>query len=571
MQPSSQLEHIRHALRRGDTAAAVKHCRALLHSQPQDPEVLHLLGLAYLLQQRPLEAEGYLLEALKHAPRSAHVLNDLGIARLKQARHAEAARLFALALEIDAGHSDALNNMAVALHAALRPEEASSYVERLILVQPLAAQTYVRAADNSLAVNEVGQAIHYGRKAVRLAPTLAAARLELAEALEVAGQFKQARFEYLAILERNPQDPQALARLLSLRDSPVADQYATRAEALLAAAGLSDPDRAQLHFALAHFHDQGRRYDRAFAHLRSGNALLAAKRPFDHAQFARAIERIIATFSSDYLQRAVTAGADSRRPIFIVGMPRSGTTLLEQILASHPRIEAGGELPTVINIAAEVSEAAGSYPEGIRRLNAHSIAALAARYLARLDRVSATAVHVTDKMPFNYMHLGLIALLLPGAPVIHCRRDALDTCLSCYFTAFNEHVQLPGDLEGIGQYYLGYRRLMAHWRSALPRPPFDVDYERLVTDTEQVARAVLEFCSVEWDPACIAFHRTARGVRTPSRWQVRQPIYTHSVGRWHHYAAHLDRLLEILTPATDHSARRAAAARDPQSPRSGLA
>lgn len=550
----AQLEYVKHSLKQGDPAAALKRCHVLLQQYPAHFEILHLLGLGYLQQQRLADAEHYLLRAARDAPKSPHVLNDLGITRLNQGRYTEAVELFSRALDIDTGHCDALNNIAVAFRALLRPEEARSYVERLIRLQPFASQGYVRAADNSLALNEVEQAIRLGRKAVRLAPASSAARLSLAESLEAGGRFKQAKFEYLSVLGRNPNEVAALAKLLALKGTSVPDPYQLQAQRLLERGEVKDSDRAQLHLALAHYFDQREEYDQAFEHLRSGNVIKSKNRPFDHGQFSQAIDRLIATFSAEFLRAAPSREERSKRPVFIVGMPRSGTTLVEQILASHSQIEAGGELPTIINIAAQVGETRGRYPEGIRELDPSALAGLAGRYLDRLNGISQEAARVTDKMPFNFMHLGLISVLLPGARIIHCRRDARDTCLSCYFTTFNEHLQFARGLEGIGRYYLEYCRLIEHWNSVLPRPMLEIDYERLVTEKEGAIRDLLAFCEVEWEPGCEEFYRTARGVRTPSRWQVRQPIYKQSVGRWRHYARDLQPLLEILAPALQRDA-----------------
>jgi len=182
---------------------------------------------------------------------------------------------------------------------------------------------------------------------------------------------------------------------------------------------------------------------------------------------------------------------------------------------------------------------------------------MAQRYLEKLDDISTDAARVTDKMPFNFMHLGLIVGLFPDAKIIHCRRNALDTCVSCFFTSFSESLQFAGDLETLGSYYLDYREMMRHWRAALPVKFLEVDYERVVADTRSSVGELLAFCEVEWEEACLQFHRTERGVRTPSRWQVRQPIYGHSVGRWRHYEKHLQPLVEILSPALREDAARA--------------
>lgn len=546
MELSSELARISRWLTQGNVAAALSQCRLLLERYPQSHEVLYFMAVSCVQQERLVDADHYLTRAMRIAPGSPHILNELGIVRLKQHNYTEAIELFSRTLDLDRNHAEALGNIASLFRALHRPDDEKSYLERLIRVQPLRPEGYVRAADNRLALGEVEQAIRLGRRAVRLAPALSAARLSLAESLEAAGRFKQAKFEYLSVLGRSPGEVSALARLLALKGSPVSERYVAKARLLLESGQLKEADRAQLHLALAHYYDQRQDYAQAFEHAQGANGIRAKNHPFDYLQFDEAVDRLIATFSAEFLNASPSQDERATRAVFIVGMPRSGTTLVEQILTSHSRIRGGGELPTMINIAARVGELAERYPEGMGELEADSLAKLAGRYLDRLDGISRSASRVTDKMPFNFLHLGLISLLLPGARVIHCRRDPLDTCVSCYFTAFNEHLQFASDLEGVGRYYSAYHRLMEHWRAVLPLPMLTMDYERVVSSTEGAVRELLEFCEVEWEPGCMEFHQTARGVRTPSRWQVRQPIYSRSVGRWRHYERHLEPLIDIL-------------------------
>jgi hypothetical protein len=365
--------------------------------------------------------------------------------------------------------------------------------------------------------------------------------------LEVWGRFKQAKYQYIAVLAANPGNARALAGLLSLQGTQVGDQYVSSAHRLLEAAELPDRDRVQLHLALARHYDRRRQYARAFEHLQIGNATRFRNHPFDSIANSRAVDRLIAGWSGA-VGSFPPASVRSKTPIFIVGMPRSGTTLIEQILAAHSQVAAGGELPTIMNIAAQIGGASNAYPEAMRGLDQDSLSRLAGQYLEKLETVSGGAARVTDKMPFNFMHLGLIAALFPDATIIHCRRSAADTCLSCYFTSFNEELQFASDLNALARYWLDYQRLMHHWHRVLPVKILDVDYERLVTDTEATVRQMLNFCELAWEPACMHFFNIDRGIRTPSRWQVRQPIYAQSVGRWRHYERQLRPLLDVLPP-----------------------
>lgn len=541
-----QLQRVSQLLKGGDVRGAIASCRALLAAFPKDNDVLSLLGMGYLRQGNFSEAEQYLSLALQSAPHDPTLLNALGTVRMKQEAYDEAIRFFLRTLEIQPVNGDALSNLATVFTVQQQPSKATPYLDRLTEVQPYSAPAHKRASDNRLALSDVDQAIQFGRRAVRLAPEDAQGRLSLADALEAGGRFKQAKFQYLAVLEEHAGDASALSGLLSLKGTHVSERYLSSAEQLLKSNRLADGERVQLHLAVARHLDERGDYTPAFQHLERGNAIRFRNHHFDSAAYTRAVDRLMDTFSASTISSFPPHEVRSRKPLFIVGMPRSGTTLVEQILASHSEVAAGGELSTIINIAARVAQRGATYPEAMPGIDRGSLAQWAQHYLEKLALIHPHAARVTDKMPFNFMHLGLIVALFPAATIIHCRRDARDTCLSCYFTGFNEQLQFASDLKTLGRYWLDYRRLMQHWSTVLPVRILEVDYERLVTSTEQCVREMLEFADLAWDPACMHFHQTDRGIRTPSRWQVRQPIYRQSVGRWRNYERQLLPLLDVL-------------------------
>jgi tetratricopeptide (TPR) repeat protein len=548
----ARLRQIGELLRRGDGSGAIARCEAALIESPDNSDALRFLALGHLQVGNLVEADRSLLRAMRFSPADPELMNALGILRLKQEAYAEAVQSFTRCLDIAPTHRDALSNLASAYTAMRQPHLASDYLERLTGVLPFSAPAYVRASDNRLAVGEVEKAVNYGRRAVRLDPENSSGRLSLAEALEVCGRFKQAKYQYIAVLAANPGNARALAGLLSLQGTQVGDRYVSSAHRLLGAAELPDRDRVQLHLALARHYDRRGQYARAFEHLQIGNATRFKNHPFDSIANSRAVDRLIGCWSGAGSFPA--SSVRGKRPIFIVGMPRSGTTLVEQILAAHSQVAAGGELPTILNIAAQIGGTSNAYPEAMRELDQDSLSRLAGQYLGKLEKVAGGAARVTDKMPFNFMHLGLIAALFPDAAIIHCRRSAADTCLSCYFTSFNEELQFASDLNALGRYWMDYWRMMQHWHRVLPPKILDVHYERLVSDTEATVREMLEFCELAWEPSCMRFFNVDRGVRTPSRWQVRQPIYPQSVGRWRHYERQLRPLLDILPRESERSA-----------------
>ena len=276
----------------------------------------------------------------------------------------------------------------------------------------------------------------------------------------------------------------------------------------------------------------------------------------------RQVDALISSFDRALFLSRSTLGAASELPVFVLGMPRSGTTLVEQILASHPMVHASGELLAsglmIDGIASlpAARQAGKGYPEAVRLVDRAAAEALAGRYLEAIGRDAGEAARVTDKLPFNFLRIGLIALLLPRARIIHCQRDPYDTCLSCYFQDFQDAQPFVYELERLGKYYREYERLMAHWRSVLPSPMLEVPYEALVNDPEPWCRRILEHCALPWDERVLRFFATERSVQTASFWQVRQPIYLSSVGRWRHYRKHLGPLFEALgrTPPEEDAA-----------------
>jgi Flp pilus assembly protein TadD len=535
-------------LARGDAQGAMLACQRMLRLRPEDPQALGVLGLAYLGLEDIDQADRALSRAHQLAPFDPALMNALGIVRMRQRLIPAAGRLFHACLALTPYDRDALNNLATLYTSASQPGRAQPYLERLARLLPESADVATRRSDNALALDAVAEAIRLGRKAVRLSPGFTPGRVALADAFEAMGRLKQAKFQYLAILETDAANPTALAQLLSLPESLVPSRHLEGAGRLLRTGRLSDDDRIRLHMGLARHLDAGGHFTNAFAHLQAGNELRLRKRPFDSEAFTQAVDRLIACPSGQW-PVPVVAGSD--KPLFIVGMPRSGTTLVEQILASHSAVSAGGELPTIINIISELGDGTIPYPEVVAVLGAEERTRLAQKYLDRLDSCAPDAARVTDKMPFNFMHLGLIAALFPGATVIHCRRSALDTCLSCYFTEFNESFEFASDLEKLGRYWLDYRRLMQHWRESLSLRWLDVHYEQVVTNTATTVRGLLKHCGLEWEESCVRYYEREGGVRTPSRWQVRRPIYRDSVGRWRNYGTQLEPLRRVLAAAAD--------------------
>src|SRR5216684_2283362 len=314
--------------------------------------------------------------------------------------------------------------------------------------------------------------------------------------------------------------------------------------------------RIQLHFALAKAYDDLGRYDEGFRHLAQGNALNRRQIAYDETQMHDTFERIQATFDRRLIDAKAGVGDRSPVPVFVVGMIRSGTTLIEQILASHPSVHGAGELPDFSRLVHQLRTGPGDsieYPECAPALAADQLRDLGRRYVEGLRRRAPDALRITDKMPSHFMYLGLIHLALPRARIIHVTRSPLDTCLSCFSKLFIQGQHFTYDLGELGRYYRRYTGLMAHWRGLLPPERLlEISYEAVIADLETEARKLVRFCGLPWDPRCIAFHEAQRPVRTASAIQVRRPIYRTSQGRWQAYRDHLGPLIAALGDLADN-------------------
>ncbi len=317
----------------------------------------------------------------------------------------------------------------------------------------------------------------------------------------------------------------------------------------LAAAGnrLAPAKRVFVHFALGKALDDIGEHDRAFGHFRLGNALKRREVQYDESAHQLGFRRLIEQYHHAPLQGIAAAGDPSPLPIFVVGMPRSGSTLVEQILASHRQVHAAGELQNLSRVIAAAANSKSEpipIPSCVTQPDAEGLRQIGQAYLASLPPLAAGKRRITDKLPTNFLHVGLIRLILPNARIIHTLRDPVDTCLSCYSKLFSHGVPFSFDLEELGADYRQYHELMAHWRSVLPPGAMcEVRYEDVVDDLEGQARRLLDYCGLPWDASCLTFHKTERPIATASQVQVRRPVYRSSLSRWRRYEAHLKPLL----------------------------
>jgi len=370
-----------------------------------------------------------------------------------------------------------------------------------------------------------------------------------------AGFVAEAKTQLEQAIALNPRDPLYHFILSDLKTFTADDPQLRLLEDLIPRVNSLPPLSQPLaHFTLAKAYEDLGQYDDSFLHLKQGNLLRRRQVFYDETRLNDLFERVRATFDRQFIEDKAGAGYRSTVPVFVVGIPRSGTTLVEQILASHPSAYGAGELPELGNLSMQLRgpDDTIGYPEIVREVSATCFSDLGERYVRRVCRLAPEAARIVDKMPPNFMQLGLIHLALPDARIIHVVRSPLDTCFSSYATSFGHGPDYAYDLGELGRNYRRYAQLMAHWRDVLPQGRvLEVRYEAVVSDLETETRRLLDFCGLSWNPVCLAFHQTRRAVFTASAAQVRRPVYRSSEGRWRHYREHLGPLIEALGDLAD--------------------
>jgi len=522
-----------------------------LRIKPDDADACFNLGNTLRGLSRLDEAVASYRRALQIKPGYAEAYSNLGNTLMESGQPREAEASYRRALQIKPQHAAAHFNLGNLLHEQGRLNEAEACYRQALRINPDSVDTYVNLGNTLQEMGNIDEAEASYRLALQIRPDHAEAHGNLGEIFMELGRFDEAEASSRRALQLKPDCLKvrvnlALARKAKVGDENMAALLAIEDEARNGVKPLPDKEAISLHFALGKCYDDIGDHEKAFPHFLEGNRLKRATLDYDPEQMARIFVSVARNFDAAAIQRLRGGGDPSQLPVFVLGMPRSGTTLIEQIIASHPEAHGAGELPDLMGIAMH-NVGGAVFPDSLRSLDPAQIAKWGAEYVAGLRRRAPDARRITDKMPKNFLMIGLIHLMLPNAKIIHVNRDPVDTCLSCFFQEFRNGQEFAFDLVELGRYYAGYARLMAHWREVLPERAFlDVRYEDIVSDQEAQSRRIIEYCGLGWDDACLDFYRNKRAVRTASLAQVRQPIYKSSVERWRPYEKHLKPLLDAL-------------------------
>ncbi len=520
-----QLAEAARLHRDGKLDQAEKIYQQILQDDPHNVDALRMTAMAAATRQRYDDAERLLRRAVELAPDFLTAVIDLGRILKEQNRFEEAIECFKKAIDVN---------------------PANPHTHFLL------ASVYAPAGLNQAAAEEY-------QRTLELSPRHPGALLGLGNALKTIGRQEEAIKAYQDCIRAAPDSGETYWSLANLKTYRFTDEQLREMERRAEAAGAASKSQVNFLFALAKACDDRREYDRAWNYYERANSGQRRLVQYDPVQTETTADAVIEVFDQTLLEEKQGGGHSDPAPIFILGLPRSGSTLVEQVLASHSRVEGTSELPYLSRVAMSLNRnrADGiNFPAAVKELGAPHLAALGEDYLryAQLHRLEETPFFI-DKMPNNFPFIGFLHLILPRATIIDARRHPLDACVGNFRQHYAKGQTFAYDLTDIGEYYLQYQRLMDHWDAVLPGRVLTVQYEEVVTDFENQARRILEHCGLPWEDGCARFYETQRPVRTASSEQVRRPIYTEALGFWRHYEAHLGPLLDILEPLRERYRR----------------
>jgi tetratricopeptide (TPR) repeat protein len=520
-----------------------------------DPQRARIESASHALSAEDLkQAEETFRAILQEDPAHVGALCGLAAVSLAVDRAPDAERLLRHALKQSEHVPLAYRALAPALVHAGRLTEAATAVRHLENLEPNSPQTWVTKAAVATRLMRQDDALAAYERAAQLQPHEPGLRMSVGHVQKTLGRRQDSEASYRAVLDLDPGRAEAYWSLADLKNYSFADSEIEAMQRLLVTDKRERSNEAQLHFALGKAFEQRHEYPQAFSHYAQGNALRRLEAPFNMGYFEQRSARIRAFFTPGFFAARAGSGELSAAPIFIVGLPRSGSTLIEQILASHSRVQGTMELPNILNIVGDLDDLAkgrDGYPETLAGVPASGLSALGSRYLAEIAPLRTTGDRFTDKLPNNFSHVGLIHAILPNATIIDARRHPMDACFSTFKQYFAEGQTFSYDLEDLARYYRCYLSLMDHWDEALPGKVLHVQYEQLVCDPGTQIRRLLGHCGLEFEAACLNFHETRRAVRTASAEQVRQPIYSSGVAYWRRFESELEPLRRALGDALD--------------------
>ncbi|MDE0061304.1 MAG: tetratricopeptide repeat protein [Gammaproteobacteria bacterium] len=531
----------------GKPREAVRHFRASIRLNPENPVVHNNLGNVLRLLDQPGEAARCYERALKLQPTFAECWSNLAAAMNESDRHEKAFRAVDRALQLDPGLAQAWNNKGDILLAQARYGEALEHYKKATGLSPRYAAAMINMARVQRDMEAPEEALATLGKVLDIEPNNPEAHHVLGVLHEQMGDRTSAATHFQAAIDTAPEMGIAHYQLAQINGRAGTDTELAAMRAAWEMPDLSRNNRMYLAFGLARALEQRGEYDEAYAHVARGNAVKAETRPYDDVETAEYVNALHDRAAAAVTRIGRESGCPDERPVFVVGMPRSGTSLTEQILASHSAIAGAGELSFAYDTAHRVRDITGQkFPDNMDLLSPAQFRELGEYYLSRHAPHNLAARYVVDKTPLNFQYIGLLGIALPRARFIYCHRDPMANCWAIHRIPFDEKQTYAHSLTALGQYYRRHRDLLERWKSLFPGRILDVRYEDTVADVERQSRRMLNFLDLEFEPEVLAFHQTRRLVKTPSASQVREPIYDDAVAAWKRFEGHLGPLKEAL-------------------------
>ncbi|GJL62637.1 MAG: sulfotransferase [Nitrospirales bacterium] len=579
---SSLLSKVQKALEERNWSAARQLCHEQLHANSNEPDAHRYLGQIHSLLGEREQALQSAIRATELAPEDPRTWSDLGRVYVRGQAWPKAIESFSRSVELDPQYADGWHNLGSAFKQTGERERAFDALKRALQIDVTRAETYLTLGNLLVEAEQLNDAIQCFHWAAVHDPSMSRARSRLAQELSQQGHVKQAEslFRqslgldpddisswfglgrtledlgqaeaalgcYRNVLRRYPGNALALGQFLSLvkdEEDTHSEMWLIQAHKALGSDQTPEEAKALLGYGLAKYHDRRRQFRLAAEAGMLGNAVRRKKAgPLDRDALMARVDHIIQTYTKEFFLARQHYGVGTDQPVFIVGLPRSGTTLTEQILSAHPQMHGAGELPDLARLAGQALHDEGQAPwQSALRLTEMKSRQFSYRYLDALRQGAPRGrLRISDKQPLNFFQLAFAAVLFPNARVIYCHRGVRDNALSIWLENFNPDQRYSTDFSDLAWFAEESRRLMQHWHTELPLSILDVQYEETVADLEGQARRLTDFLGVPWDDRCLDFHQVDRAVQTPSRWQVRQPIYTRSVNRWKTYQEYLPEL-----------------------------
>lgn len=537
---------------RNEFDAAIASYQRALEIMPNFAEIHNNLGDVLLGQGRMDEAEAAINKALEIKPDSHDFLGNLGMLYLTQNRLDEAESTFREALRVQPDFAQNRNNLGNVLRKKGKLIEAETEFNRALASNPQSTTVLHNLGNLLLDLNRLEQGLELHQRVVNINPDDALAHRNLGVTQAILGDIQSAENSYRKSLSLNSDETETFYRLAEVKNFESSDSDLEKLEKVLESGSFPPKDLTYLHYAAGKAYADIGDVDKSFSHYATGASAKRSTINYEVGTDENFFKKIAETFSEKRIQEICDNGFQCNVPVFVVGMPRSGTTLVEQILASHPETLGAGERFDIQRLVKRTNTLKGNqFPDWISNFTENDYQQFGKNYWEGLQQAAPEATRIIDKMPNNFRFPGLIAGMLTGAKIIHVKRNPLDTCLSCFTHLFEDTQNYSYDLGELGKFYRAYWELMVHWKKVLPTELYhEVQYEDIVSDPEKSIKKMLSHCELEWNPACMKFHETKRVVPTASLVQVRQPLYESAIERWRLYERHLQPLIDVLGDLT---------------------